>query len=359
MMTVFRLNDLLPVFLFESLFLFTAYLYLRNNSFGKKESFRFLILSFVLNSLIFFGTSMLFTQSLSTNFRTISLNLSHFNFNPDVVNLALTVIIISYTAKIFLIPYYFFLNKTSELKIELKLFLLVNLIFLISFILLRFLSTSFIDHSSFLSNTDEIIVLANLNSNKICLYIGCILIFITAASSIVIKAEKHFLVLLFLWLTGILILSMSSTSLENLQTTLMILFVTILSASGVLISANFIEAGFKNNLVKASLLIFLATAIGMPPSIGFFSKFYLFSSLISSNHVWAVVLLIFTMIPFIYRAFHFTKNIFLEHIKPSEVKFNIYFYFIFIILLIPAILLSVAPGLLINFVKMVSNEMFL
>lgn len=358
LMTVFRLNDLLPVFLFESLFLFTAYLYLRNNSFGKKESFRFLILSFILSSLIFFGTSMLFTQSLSTNFRTISINLSHLNFNPDVVNLALTVIIISYTAKIFLMPYYFFLNKTSGLKTELKLFLHINLIFLISFILLRFLSTSFIDHNSFISNTNEIIVLANLNSDKICLYLGSILIFISAASSLVLKHGKHFLSMLFFWLTGILILSMSNTSLENVQTTLMILFVIILSASGVLISVNFIDAGYKNNFVKTSLIIFLVTAIGLPPSIGFFAKFYLFSSLISSTNIWAVVLLVLTMIPFIYRAFHFIKNIFLEPIKPSEIKFGIYSYFNFIVLLIPAILLSVAPGLLINFVKMVSNEMF-
>ena len=119
--------------------------------------------------------------------------------------------------------------------------------------------------------------------------------------------------------------------------------------------------GTQHPYLGILLLILMVSLAGLPPTLGFYGKLFIFSNLYNSylqtQDFWLMALLIFGLFNTIISLFYYLKIPYYLFFKTSEtvviVEKKSKFYFYFSILVLPLILLFFMPELLFNFINFI------
>lgn len=127
--------------------------------------------------------------------------------------------------------------------------------------------------------------------------------------------------------------------------------------------ASFKGLGLQHPYMGILLLILMISLAGLPPTLGFYGKLFIFSNLYESylltQDYWLLSLLIFGLFNTVISMFYYLKIPYNLFFKTSEKDIVVdkknRFYFYFSILVIPLILVFFMPDLLFNFINFISR----
>ncbi len=126
-------------------------------------------------------------------------------------------------------------------------------------------------------------------------------------------------------------------------------------------AASFKGLGIQYPYIGMLLLILMVSLAGLPPTLGFYGKLFIFSTLYNSylltQDYWLMALLIFGLFNTVISLFYYLKIPYYLFFKSSERKIIVdkksKFNFYFSILVLPLILLFFMPELLFNFINFI------
>lgn len=108
--------------------------------------------------------------------------------------------------------------------------------------------------------------------------------------------------------------------------------------------SSFKGLGYKHPLTAVSLVIFVVSLIGLPPTAGFFVKFYLFTNLIDSGYLVIALIALLTTVISIYYYFNLLRTLYQPQEKDiSESVFSLpaIYYILLLMLVTPVIIFGV------------------
>jgi NADH-quinone oxidoreductase subunit N len=121
--------------------------------------------------------------------------------------------------------------------------------------------------------------------------------------------------------------------------------------------AHFAGLSRRAPIISLCMLIFLLSLAGVPPLAGFFGKFYLFSSALSSSTghltmLWLVVLAIAMSAVSLYYYLQVLKRIYVENPEPAvgPIRVPIVSQVVICLLAVAVLVLGCAPGLLLQYI---------
>jgi NADH-quinone oxidoreductase subunit N len=70
--------------------------------------------------------------------------------------------------------------------------------------------------------------------------------------------------------------------------------------------------GWKSPWVSGALIVFLLSLTGIPPTAGFFAKYYLFYATVKAGYLWLVIIAILNTVVSLFYYFRIAKELFLK-----------------------------------------------
>lgn len=127
--------------------------------------------------------------------------------------------------------------------------------------------------------------------------------------------------------------------------------------------ASFKGLGLQYPYIGILFLILMISLVGLPPTLGFYGKLFIFSNLYESylltQDYWLMALLVFGLFNTVISLFYYLKIPYYLFFKTSEKEIVVdkksRFYFYFSILVLPLILVFFMPDLLFNFINFISR----
>ena len=324
--------DLLMIFLSMELVSFTGYLlagYFKRNSRSSEAALKYLVYGAVSSGLMVYGFSLIYGITAQTNLIKISLELAAHGSDSLVMILATLLVLAGFGYKIGAVPFHFWSPDvyegaptpiTAYLSVASKAagFALLMRFFYIAIphgglppedklgldwvSLLMLLSVASMIYGN-------VVALWQKNVKRLLAYssiahAGYILLGIIVMSDLGTQATLLYLLSYFLMNFGafyVVILIANKTGNENLE--------------------DYRGLGIKMPLAGAALTVFLISLVGLPPTVGFIGKLYIFSALLAKGSLYLGLALvgIMTSVISLYYYMLIPLNMFLrESKKPDE-----------------------------------------
>ncbi len=324
--------DLLMIFLSMELVSFTAYIltgYFKRNPRSSEAALKYLVYGAVSSGLMVYGFSLIYGLTAQTNLIRISAELVAHGANSPVMIFATLLILAGFGYKIGAVPFHFWSPDvyegaptpiTAYLSVASKAagFALLMRFFYIAIPHAAASSTVIpgIDWVSLLMLLSvasmiygNVVALWQKNVKRLLAYssiahAGYILLGIIVLSDLGMQATLLYLLSYFLMNFGafyVVILIANKTGNENLE--------------------DYRGLGVKMPLAGAALTVFLISLVGLPPTVGFIGKLYIFSALLAKGSLYLGLALvgIMTSVISLYYYMLIPLNMFLrESKKPDE-----------------------------------------
>ena len=294
MMLLTSVNDLLMVFLGIELMSIPIYVLIgmrRKSSFSGEASLKYFILGAFASGFLLFGIALTYRVFGSTNLATIAQNVGHFSGDHTLLIIALTMLLVGFGFKVAAVPFHMWapdvyqgapVSITAFMSVTVKTAAFITLLRIFSFALAE-LHTNWQPVLWVLSVLS--MILGNLlaikqdNIKRMLAYstiahTGYILVGVVAGtkegSSAVIYYLISYFLLNFAAFAVVILLSTSASECEEIE--------------------DFKGIGYKYPILGVIMTVSMLGLVGIPPTAGFFAKFYIFSAAVKAGYIWLVVL---------------------------------------------------------------------
>jgi NADH-quinone oxidoreductase subunit N len=117
--------------------------------------------------------------------------------------------------------------------------------------------------------------------------------------------------------------------------------------------------GYRSPFVAACFTIFLFSLTGIPPTVGFIGKLYLFAALINAKLIWLAIVGVLNSVVSLYYYVRIVRNMYLRDPEgaASPITFSPQYVIIMLVLVVPNLVLGLYFGPLVNLAQ-ASVEMF-
>jgi NADH-quinone oxidoreductase subunit N len=379
---LFSVSDLLSLYLILELQALSFYIlasFKRNSSFSAEAGLKYFISGSFISGIFLMGCSIIYIFLGTLNFNSLSLLLA-FSFEDlyfyNALAIAIFFIIFVFLFKLTAVPFHFWSPDVYEGA---------PLSSTIIFTLLPKLSIFYIF-------SKWLLIVSSFHEVKYLLIIsGLLSIFIGAFFALRQKRLKRLIIYSSISQLGFLISALSSITLNSLISIYFFLFIYLITS--LLIWNNFaLLISFQNNINKfynkiqaplfissvsnffninkiwglSNLLIFFSLA-GIPPLVGFFSKFLVIFALVDEKNILSSFLLLMISAISVYYYLRIIKIIFFENknnfnIDNSQIVFNDKFFFgdclVISFLLFLLVFLFFFPSFILLFSNLIVNNYF-
>lgn len=113
----------------------------------------------------------------------------------------------------------------------------------------------------------------------------------------------------------------------------------------------FNSLGKTDPLLGLVMTIAMLSLAGIPPAVGFFAKFYLFTSVLASGYTWLVIIAVIGSLISVYFYFRIIIAIYGKEAEVSKVKMNFLLSSILVIMMGLIVILGVAPNLFVDVIR--------
>jgi len=329
-------SDLLMIFLAMELVSLTAYIlsgYFKRDARSSEAALKYLVYGAVSSGLMLYGFSLIYGMTAETNILKISMELADHGYDPLVMILATLLIMAGFGYKIGAFPFHFWspdvyegaptpitaylsvASKAAGFALLLRFFYIAvphgvspyeDIIGIDWLTLLVIMSVASMIYGN-------VVAIWQKNVKRLLAYssiahAGYLLLGVIVMDEIGTQATLFYLLAYFLVNFAafyVVILISNRTGSENLD--------------------DYRGLGRKMPLAGAALTVFLISLVGLPPTVGFIGKLFIFSALLSkgSLYIWLALIGVLTSVISLYYYMLIPLNMFLrDSLEPNEKSLN-------------------------------------
>jgi NADH-quinone oxidoreductase subunit N len=291
-------RDLLAIFIGLEMMSLPLYLLIaisNEQKYSKEAAFKYFVLGSFASAILLFGIALLFGTTGSTHLSEISRVLTDKLFADRLFFIGVLLVITGFSFKISLVPFHAWTTDVyhgAPTWITSYMSTAVKAVSLIAFI--RFLSTNLLVQSSTLINILQWLAVATMLVGSFGAIIQTNVKRMLAFSSI---SHSGYL------LIGLICYGLSSNDILSNNSILFYLLGYTITTLGAFGLVNYIERNenhqvsledlsglsVRKPLIAVFMTIFMLSLAGIPPTVGFFGKFYLLTAALSQGLTWLTV----------------------------------------------------------------------
>lgn len=294
----------------------------------KKTSTKYFIYSAVSSGILLYGYSLMYGTAGTADYTGISNFISGNVYNELTLTISVILIIAGLGFRLMLFPFSFMIPSVSE-NISLRKLSLITIIPLIAAILVitRLLLTTLHDGGSFIISENSYRLIENVKWQNMIAITSTATI---AAGSLIVLWQRDIrkiFTFILIAQAGHTLIPLASPSPISTQTILFNLIIFALNALGMLLSIRILELnikpsfgknlvlddlrsiGRKSPLIFLGMILFFASVLGLPLTLGFIGKLYIFSTLFGS-FFWAGITGVLSSMALCYFIYKFSTLVF-------------------------------------------------
>jgi NADH-quinone oxidoreductase subunit N len=318
---------------------------------SSESAMKYVIYGAASSGIMIYGMSLLYGFTGSMNVYEISaiLSKSAVTGNPLIV-MSIILILAGFGYKISSVPFHFWTPDVYEgAPIPVTAFLAVTSSAAGFAVMIRFFMVTFLQSSALVGGKFQII--PGINWTEIIVVLSVASMIIGNFTAVWQQSVKRMLAYSSIAQGGYIMLGMTVANQQGLTAMIVYLigylFMTLGAFYVVILVANKVDSdelvdmkgfGYKSPVIAVFMSVFMFSLAGIPSTVGFVGKFYLFSALIESNMVWLALVAVLNSVVSLFFYIKVLKYMFL--MKPEEevtpkYKYGIGNYAVLILLALP------------------------
>jgi len=331
MMLLASANDLIAAYIALEVLSLPSYIaagFLKVDKRSSEASLIYLLFGAVASGVMLFGISLLYFSMSSTSFQILVSNMSHgIGFDPVMI-LALIFIIGGFGYKISMVPFHFWTPDVFEgAPVSITTFLSVSSKIAGVAVFVRFIVYSFA--GSNLMNQEIAGLGFNLNSFLVLLSI--LTMTVGNLTAIFQNNIKRMLAYSSIGHIGFIVAALAANSEQGLIAISSYLLIYTLMNFGAFLVVLLIKfrigsedirdykgLGYKMPFLSVMMVIFLVSLAGLPPTAGFWAKFYVFTALMEAKLYLLALFAIFNTVIGVFYYFRVMKVMYFEKSETAE-----------------------------------------
>jgi NADH-quinone oxidoreductase subunit N len=354
--------NLLMMYLSLELVSLSSYImagYFKKSKRSSEAALKYVIYGGVSSGLMLFGISLLYGMCGSTDIFAISIFLSTNPVNIVTLLISIFLVLAGFGYKISAVPFHFWTPDVYEgSPLPITALLSVSSKAAGFAMMIRFFIITFQNATSQMTTTDSVYtaynILPGVHWNEVIAVIAVITMTLGNVVAIWQDNLKRLLAYSSIAQAGYILLAFAAVSPQGVSAMLIYLSVYLFMNLGaflvaILISNKFgtesIEEmkgyGYRAPFLCVSMGVFMLSLSGIPATAGFIGKFYIFSALVNSGHIWLTLIGLLNSVISLYYYVKILKNMFLiRPADPTLVHYGAGYNILLLLLVIPTIVLG-------------------
>ncbi|MCX6157290.1 MAG: NADH-quinone oxidoreductase subunit N [Ignavibacteriota bacterium] len=296
---------------------------------SSEAAMKYVIYGAASSGIMIYGMSLIYGFTGSMNIYEISAILakSAVTGNPVIV-MSIIMILAGFGYKISSVPFHFWTPDVYEgAPVPVTAFLAVTSSAAGFAVMIRFFAVTFLQNNILLNGKLQII--PGINWTEIIVVLSVASMIIGNFTAVWQQSVKRMLAYSSIAQGGYIMLGMTMATQQGLTAMLVYLmgylFMTLGAFYVVILVANKVDSdelvdmrgfGYKSPVIAVFMAVFMFSLAGIPSTVGFVGKFYLFSALIESNMVWLALVAVLNSVVSLFFYIKVLKYMFL--MKPEE-----------------------------------------
>ncbi|MCX7875588.1 MAG: NADH-quinone oxidoreductase subunit N [Melioribacteraceae bacterium] len=367
MFFIISATDLILIYLSLELMSLSSYVlagFTKLRDRNSEAALKYLIYGSVSSGLMLYGISLIYGLTGSTNLYIINMILQTPNANQFTLALANVLIFAGIGYKISSVPFHFWTPDVYEgAPITITTYLSVASKAAGFALLIRFIKTTFVGFSDSLGNWQ---LISSFDWKSLLIAISILTMTLGNFTALWQNNLKRLLAFSSIAHAGYLLLGIVVFSNGGLLAILIYFFVYLLMNYGAFLIVMLISnktgseniddydgLGYTSPLLAVSLVIFLVSLAGLPPTAGFIGKLYLFIALVDAKMIAVAIIALLNTVVSLYYYVRIVKHMYLN--KPTEktltVKPNLFNTLLVLVLVIPVLVFGIYFQPLVDWAK--------